>query len=67
MQHNPFSARRRQMLVGATIGVGALAAPAMVMAAAEPTGHFAGEKVVVDGAFLLKAQAEKGAAGHDDH
>jgi cobalt-zinc-cadmium efflux system membrane fusion protein len=26
-----------------------------------------GEEVVVDGAFLLKAQAEKGEAGHDDH
>lgn len=31
------------------------------------SGLTAGEKVVVDGAFLLKAQAEKGAAGHDDH
>lgn len=26
-----------------------------------------GETVVVDGAFLLKAQAEKGSAGHDEH
>ena len=31
------------------------------------SGLEAGEKVVVDGAFLLKAQAEKGSAGHDDH
>lgn len=31
------------------------------------SGLTVGEKVVVDGAFLLKAQAEKGAAGHDDH
>jgi len=31
------------------------------------SGLTAGEKVVVDGAFLLKAQAEKGAAGHDEH
>ena len=27
----------------------------------------AGETIVVDGAFLLKAQAEKGDGGHDDH
>ena len=26
-----------------------------------------GETVVVDGAFLLKAQAEKGEGGHDEH
>jgi cobalt-zinc-cadmium efflux system membrane fusion protein len=31
------------------------------------SGLKAGEMVVVDGAFLLKAQAEKGAAGHDPH
>jgi cobalt-zinc-cadmium efflux system membrane fusion protein len=31
------------------------------------SGLKAGETVVVDGAFLLKAQAEKGAGGHDDH
>lgn len=31
------------------------------------SGLTVGEKVVVDGAFLLKAQAEKGAAGDDDH
>jgi cobalt-zinc-cadmium efflux system membrane fusion protein len=31
------------------------------------SGLAAGETVVVDGAFLLKAQAEKGEAGHDDH
>jgi membrane fusion protein, heavy metal efflux system len=31
------------------------------------SGLRAGETVVVDGAFLLKAQAEKGAAGHDEH
>ena len=31
------------------------------------SGLEAGETVVVDGAFLLKAQAEKGTAGHDDH
>jgi cobalt-zinc-cadmium efflux system membrane fusion protein len=31
------------------------------------SGLKAGETVVVDGAFLLKAQAEKGSAGHDDH
>jgi cobalt-zinc-cadmium efflux system membrane fusion protein len=31
------------------------------------TGLRAGETIVVDGAFLLKAQAEKGAAGHDAH
>jgi cobalt-zinc-cadmium efflux system membrane fusion protein len=31
------------------------------------SGLQAGEMVVVDGAFLLKAQAEKGEAGHDDH
>lgn len=30
-------------------------------------GLSAGDTVVVEGAFLLKAQAEKGAAGHDDH
>ena len=30
-------------------------------------GLKAGEKIVVDGAFLLKAQAEKGAGGHGDH
>ena len=27
----------------------------------------AGEQIIVDGAFLLKAQAEKGQAGHDEH
>ena len=31
------------------------------------SGLRAGEQIVVDGAFLLKAQAEKGEAGHDDH
>jgi cobalt-zinc-cadmium efflux system membrane fusion protein len=31
------------------------------------SGVKAGETVVVDGAFLLKAQAEKGTTGHDDH
>ncbi len=31
------------------------------------SGLRAGETIVVDGAFLLKAQAEKGAAGHGDH
>jgi cobalt-zinc-cadmium efflux system membrane fusion protein len=31
------------------------------------SGLKAGETVVVDGAFLLKAQAEKGEAGHDSH
>jgi cobalt-zinc-cadmium efflux system membrane fusion protein len=31
------------------------------------SGLQAGELIVVDGAFLLKAQAEKGQAGHDDH
>jgi hypothetical protein len=27
----------------------------------------AGEQIVVDGAFLLKAQAEKGEGDHDEH
>ena len=65
MQHNPFSARRRQVLVGAMIGVGALAAPVMVMATSEPAVHFTGEKVVVsgrvvnaEGRALLGAQIE---------
>ena len=31
------------------------------------SGLSANEKIVVDGAFLLKAQAEKGEAGHDPH
>jgi cobalt-zinc-cadmium efflux system membrane fusion protein len=31
------------------------------------SGLRAGETIVVDGAFLLKAQAEKGEAGHDGH
>ena len=31
------------------------------------SGLRAGEDIVVDGAFLLKAQAEKGAGGHDEH
>ena len=31
------------------------------------SGLRAGEMIVVDGAFLLKAQAEKGEGGHDDH
>lgn len=31
------------------------------------SGLRAGDTVVVDGAFLLKAQAERGEAGHDDH
>lgn len=31
------------------------------------SGLSAGDTVVVDGAFLLKAQAEKATAGHDDH
>jgi len=31
------------------------------------SGLRAGETIVVDGAFLLKSQAEKGAAGHGDH
>jgi len=31
------------------------------------SGLRAGERIVVDGAFLLKSQAEKGDAGHGDH
>jgi len=31
------------------------------------SGLRAGERIVVDGAFLLKAQAEKGEGGHDAH
>jgi cobalt-zinc-cadmium efflux system membrane fusion protein len=31
------------------------------------SGLSAGDTIVVNGAFLLKAQAEKGSAGHDDH
>ena len=31
------------------------------------SGLRSGEQIVVDGAFLLKAQAEKGQAGHDEH
>jgi cobalt-zinc-cadmium efflux system membrane fusion protein len=31
------------------------------------SGLAADETVVVDGAFLLKAQAEKSDVGHDDH
>ncbi|HSC26828.1 MAG TPA: efflux RND transporter periplasmic adaptor subunit [Vicinamibacterales bacterium] len=31
------------------------------------SGLRAGEQIVVDGAFLLKAQAERGQAGHDAH
>lgn len=31
------------------------------------SGLRAGEDIVVDGAFLLKAQAEKGEGGHDEH
>jgi cobalt-zinc-cadmium efflux system membrane fusion protein len=31
------------------------------------SGLRAGEKIVVDGAFLLKAQAEKGEGGHGEH
>jgi cobalt-zinc-cadmium efflux system membrane fusion protein len=31
------------------------------------SGLRAGETIVVDGAFLLKAQAEKGAGDHDEH
>jgi cobalt-zinc-cadmium efflux system membrane fusion protein len=31
------------------------------------SGLTAGESIVVDGAFLLKAQAEKASAGHDEH
>jgi cobalt-zinc-cadmium efflux system membrane fusion protein len=31
------------------------------------SGLRAGEKIVVDGAFLLKAQAEKGEGSHDEH
>ena len=31
------------------------------------SGLRAGEQIVVDGAFLLKAQAERGEAGHDEH
>ena len=31
------------------------------------SGLKAAETIVVDGAFLLKAQAEKSDAGHDDH
>ena len=31
------------------------------------SGLRAGERIVVDGAFLLKAQAERGEAGHDPH
>jgi cobalt-zinc-cadmium efflux system membrane fusion protein len=31
------------------------------------SGLSPGETIVVDGAFLLKAQAEKGEADHDEH
>ena len=31
------------------------------------SGLRAGENIVVDGAFLLKAQAEKGEGSHDEH
>jgi hypothetical protein len=31
------------------------------------SGLSAGETIVVDGAFLLKSQAESASAGHTDH
>ena len=31
------------------------------------SGLRAGEQIVVDGAFLLKSQAEQSEAGHDEH
>jgi hypothetical protein len=46
MKHNQFSLRRRQVLL---MGAGALAAPAVAMAANEPVVQFSGGKIVVSG------------------
>jgi Dioxygenase len=62
MKQTQFSARRRQLMAIGGIGAGALAAPAMVMAATEPSVHFAGEKVVVSGR-VVDAQEGRALAG----
>ncbi len=52
MKHSKFSQRRRQLM---TMGAGALAAPAVVMAAREPVGPFApqaADKIIVSGRIL---------------
>lgn len=53
MKQQQFSARRRQVMAGATIGAGALAAPAvMATPLHESAGRFADGKIVVSGRVL---------------
>jgi protocatechuate 3,4-dioxygenase beta subunit len=58
MKQQKFSARRRQVMVLGLTGAGAVAAPAMAMAAVESPSHRPAGKIVVSGRILDASEGQ---------